>query len=197
MSSLVQKGNMITSYKEYKRYVKTDREAAGRLNLSIIARLGISESGKIDNLLVTLRLLEYFLNNKEVNALYKIGYVVTRLAYNRLQNKYTLSIPPNVFKEGLAVRHLGTLRVYPLARVGRNCTLQPGVFIGQKGNSENVPTIGDNVEFTPGAKVFGKLKIGNNVIVAPNSVVVHDIPDNCVVSGVPARIIKQNGKKVL
>ena len=38
--------------------------------------------------------------------------------------------------------------------------------------------------------------IGNNVIVAPNSVVVKDVPDNCVVSGIPAKIIKKDGKKV-
>lgn len=39
--------------------------------------------------------------------------------------------------------------------------------------------------------VYGNVKIGNNVIVAPNAVVIHDVPDNCVVAGVPARIIKR------
>ena len=41
------------------------------------------------------------------------------------------------------------------------------------------------------AKFFGGIAIGNNVIVAPNAVVVKDVPDNCVVAGVPAKIIKK------
>lgn len=52
--------------------------------------------------------------------------------------------------------------------------------------------IGNNVDLTVGCKVIGGVHIGNNVIVAPNSVVVKDIPDCAVVSGVPARILKIN-----
>ena len=47
-----------------------------------------------------------------------------------------------------------------------------------------------------GCKVIGNITIGNNVLVAPNAVVVKDVPDNCVVAGVPARIIKKDGIKV-
>lgn len=50
--------------------------------------------------------------------------------------------------------------------------------------------MGDYVGFGPGAKAFGKIIIGNNVFVAPNAVVVKDVPDNCIVGGVPAKIIK-------
>lgn len=52
------------------------------------------------------------------------------------------------------------------------------------------------MEIALGAKIIGKVSIGNNVIIAPNSVVVKDIPDNCVVSGIPAKIIKKDGMKV-
>lgn len=54
-----------------------------------------------------------------------------------------------------------------------------------------IPTIGNNVEFGAGCKVLGEIKIGNNVIIGANAVVVHDVPNNCVVVGVPARIIRQ------
>jgi serine O-acetyltransferase len=64
------------------------------------------------------------------------------------------------------------------------------VVIGQNRSEENVPVIGDNVYFSPGAKVFGKIRIGNNTVIAPNSVVVKDVPDDCVVSGIPAERIK-------
>ena len=51
--------------------------------------------------------------------------------------------------------------------------------------------MGDFVAFGPGAKAFGKIKIGNNVFVAPNAVVTKDIPDNVIVGGIPAKIIKE------
>jgi serine O-acetyltransferase len=48
------------------------------------------------------------------------------------------------------------------------------------------------VEICTGAKILGPVRIGNNVIIGANAVVVKDVPDNCVVAGVPARIIREN-----
>lgn len=67
--------------------------------------------------------------------------------------------------------------------------IYPGVTIGQT-DSYKVPKIGENVFIGLGAKVLGDIKIGNNVTIAPNAVVVKDVPDNAVVGGVPAKIIK-------
>lgn len=60
----------------------------------------------------------------------------------------------------------------------------------KKGTNEHRPVIGDNVNFTLGAKAYGKIFIGDNSIVAPNTVVIKDVPPNSIVSGVPGRIIK-------
>jgi serine acetyltransferase len=57
-------------------------------------------------------------------------------------------------------------------------------------------TIGDYVEINAGAKIIsnirgrGSLSIGNNVIIAAGAVVVHDVHDNCVVAGNPAKVVK-------
>lgn len=48
-----------------------------------------------------------------------------------------------------------------------------------------------------GACVLGNVKVGNNVIIGANSVVTKDVPDNCVVVGCSAYIVRQNGKKVI
>jgi|SRR5580704_905973 serine O-acetyltransferase len=68
-------------------------------------------------------------------------------------------------------------------KIGSNCTIQNGVVITASSRG-----IGDNVYFGPGAKVMGEAKIGNNVTVMANSVVLTDVPDNTTVMGVPARI---------
>lgn len=67
-----------------------------------------------------------------------------------------------------------------------------GVTIGGKSGWYEVPVIGDNVEINAGARVLGPVRIGNNVIIGANSVVVKDVPDNCVVAGIPARIIRKD-----
>ncbi|MBF4270094.1 serine acetyltransferase, partial [Vibrio anguillarum] len=74
------------------------------------------------------------------------------------------------------------------------CTVFNGVTLGNK-NLEyssfgNQPTVGDNVIFSTGVKVLDPHTIGDNVVVGANSVVLKDIPSNCTVVGIPARIIK-------
>ncbi len=53
------------------------------------------------------------------------------------------------------------------------------------------PVIGDNVSIYTGATVFGGITVGNNVKIAAGAVVFHDVPDNCVVAGNPAVIVKK------
>lgn len=68
-------------------------------------------------------------------------------------------------------------------RIGANCTVQTGVVI-----SNGTRSVGDNVYFGPGAKVVGDTKIGNNVVILPNSTILTDVADNTIIGGVPARI---------
>jgi len=69
--------------------------------------------------------------------------------------------------------------------LGAFVELSPGVHIS--GNCK----IGDYVVFGTNSTILPKLTIGNNVIVGAGSVVTKDFPDNCLVVGVPAKIIKQ------
>lgn len=67
---------------------------------------------------------------------------------------------------------------------------------GGNSNYEGVPTIGDNVYMAKGSIIMGGITIGNNVTVGANAVVNKPVPDNAVVAGVPARIlrIKEDGE---
>jgi serine O-acetyltransferase len=82
-----------------------------------------------------------------------------------------------------------------MADLGANCWVNQQVTIGHK-DEHGRPQIGNNVRITAGAKVIGNIVIGDNVTVGANAVVVKDIPPNCVVAGIPAKIIKQDGIKV-
>lgn len=84
------------------------------------------------------------------------------------------------------------------AEVGRNVTVYQGVTLGGTGThrGKRHPTLGDNVVAGAGAKILGNIRIGNNVKIGSGSVVVHSVPDNCTVVGVPAEIVRREGKKI-
>lgn len=90
---------------------------------------------------------------------------------------------------GLIVQH-GYGTIIAPRKIGKNCWVNQGVTIGYT-NDNDCPTLGDNVTVYAGAKILGAIRVGNNVIVAANAVVVKDVEDNCVVGGVPATVIKK------
>jgi serine O-acetyltransferase len=81
-----------------------------------------------------------------------------------------------------------------MADLGANCWVNQQVTIGHKDRTGR-PKIGNNVRITAGAKVIGNITIGDNVTIGANAVVVKDVPNNCVVVGVPAYIVKRDGVK--
>lgn len=178
---------MIENYNDYKYYIAEDRK---RYSVRWFDRFIFNENYQIVSYLKTLRLLEYLQNTKHSNIINTILYPFIFWNYKRKCNKLRIKIGINTCGPGLYIPHIGLIRVAPKAKLGKNCIIAPGVIIGTKHKHENVATIGDNVEITLGAKIIGKLTIGNNAIIAPNTVVVKDVPENAIVSGVPARIIK-------
>lgn len=90
---------------------------------------------------------------------------------------------------GLYIQH-GFATMIAAKSIGENCWINQQVTIGYNGQ-EDPPVIGDNVTITCGAKVLGPIHVGDHVVVGANAVVIRDVPDKCVVGGVPARILKQ------
>lgn len=138
-----------------------------------------------------LRHCEYYTNttNNFHHRIFRIMYKAKLLYLGR---KYNISIQPNTCGYGLRIMHLsgGGGVLLNVKSIGNYCGFNSGVLLGNKGSQENRPSLGDHVAFGPGAKAFGNISIGNNVFVAPNAVVTKDFPDNCVIGGVPAKIIK-------
>ena len=84
------------------------------------------------------------------------------------------------------------------AEIGDDCLLYQGVTLGGTGKEvgKRHPTLGNNVMISAGAKVLGPFKIGDNSRVAAGAVVLEEVPPNSTVVGVPAHVVKQNGKKI-
>lgn len=80
--------------------------------------------------------------------------------------------------------------IHKRAVLGAKCLVGQNVTIGGRSGFFDVPVIGDNVYIGAGACVLGPVRIGNNVTIGANSVVLADVPDNAVVAGVPARVLK-------
>lgn len=184
---------MILTRKDLKEYIKADRARYGLRKILLLGRILNDESYYVTKFLYCLRHLEYYKNNSD-KLLFKIPLVYWFLRHRYLELKLGIRISPNVVGKGIYIPHFVGGIIINALRVGDNCIFNSGVIVGNKYNPKDKPIIGDNVEITIGSKIIGKVNIGNNVIVAPNSVVIHDVPDNTVVSGVPAKIIKYNDK---
>jgi len=106
----------------------------------------------------------------------------------------TLYIYTPTIGSGLFIQH-GFSTIISAKSIGQNCWINQQVTIGYS-NLTDTPTIGDCVRITAGAQVFGNIIIGNNSIIGANAVVFKDVPPNCTVVGVPAYIVRCDGKKV-
>lgn len=83
---------------------------------------------------------------------------------------------------GLYIGHYGGITVSSIAVIGRDCNLSQNITIGVSGAGQKrgAPTLGDNVYVAPGARLVGKIIIGNNVKIGANAVIHKDLPDNAI-----------------
>jgi len=97
--------------------------------------------------------------------------------------------PRAIIGKGLRIYHPQGMVIGAGTVVGEHCTLSHGNMIGTFAGDEERPVVGDHFTAATGAKILGKITVGNYVRVSPNSVVITSLPDNVVATGVPARIL--------
>ena len=183
--------NIIKTRRDLRFWLNEDGKRNGITNRFwyIIRLLLNCENACVFQYIECLRYCEYHYNNKE--KLYnRIMFYIYKIKKNRLQVQYNISININTCGYGLRIIHIGGgTRIGPL-KAGNYCAFNVGTLIGTNGSEDSRPILGDHVAFGPAAKAFGQITIGDNVFVAANSVVTKDIPDNVIVGGIPAKVIK-------
>ena len=146
---------------------------------------------------ILLRKAEYHWNTSNRFKQRFLGNLY-KLRLYRYGAKCGYSIGLNSFGPGLCLPHIGTIVVNQAAKFGSNIRIQVGVNIGAfsragENSAENAaPIFGDNIYIGPGAKIFGKITIGDHVTIGANAVVCKNIPAYSTVVGAN-QIINQKG----
>ena len=181
---------MIQNRRDLKHYLAKDKYALG-----ITRKRPFLVGDDIWKFERALRMHEYYRNTSHKHGVWKRVFLYYwKYRHYKLGVRLGFLIPTNVFQEGLRINHRGLIIVNSQARIGKFCDIHQGVNIGQNIEPHSVPVIGDNVYIGPGAKLFGKIKIGNKVMIGANSVVNKSFEeDNITIAGIPARKIKNTG----
>lgn len=100
--------------------------------------------------------------------------------------------------KGFFIDHGSGVVIGETTEIGDNCLVYQGVTLGGTGKEKGKrhPTLGNNVMVGSGARVLGPFKVGDNAKIAANAVVLEEVPPDCTAVGVPARIVRRNGKRV-
>ncbi|MBI6077502.1 serine acetyltransferase [Clostridium perfringens] len=129
-------------------------------------------------------------NNKD-----KKYSIKSLLAKRKLAKKYGIHLGLNTkIEQGIKLPHPTSIVIGEGVEIGSNCTIYQNVTIGKKrGNLDteyDYPKLMNGVTVFPGACIIGDIVIGENSIIAANSVVVNgNVEANTIYGGVPAKCI--------
>jgi len=122
-----------------------------------------------------------------VRAPFSIAYKVLKVVAEILTG---IELPcETVVGRRLVIEHFGGIIVSGDAVLGEDCILRQGVTLGLKHTGQRgSPVIGNRVDIGAGAKVLGPVRIGDDVAIGANAVVLCDVPANSIAVGIPARV---------
>lgn len=117
-------------------------------------------------------------------------YIIAKFMQIRLSRKYSIQIPPTTkIGRGFLIWHGCGIVINPDTVIGDNCTVYQFLSIGA--SRKGAAKIGNNVWIGPHVSIVEDVRIGDNVTIGAGTVVIKDIPTNCVSVGNPNRIISK------
>lgn len=140
------------------------------------------------------KMLIYMKHYRMLQECTGIKKIICKLILRQFRKKYHLEIPNGLnIGGGFYIGHPYGITINPGTIIGKNVNIHKGVTIGveNRGTREGAPSIGDEVWIGINSVIVGAIKIGNDVLIAPNSFVNRDVPDHSIVFGNPC-IIKSS-----
>lgn len=181
--------NTIRSRRQMKYWIRLDFESF-HMEHPLAARFTYGEHWELFSYMKNLRHLEYYTNKPQKHPWDKVLKKFYWLKHRRNCKQKNITISPNHVGAGFHLVHRGFRRIGAWATIGKNCEVLPMVMIVKKHPGECKATIGDNCYLGANTTILGPVVIGHDVTIGAGSVVTKDIPSNCTVAGVPAKIIK-------
>ncbi len=116
-----------------------------------------------------------------------------RILYRRARSVYGIELPYTVkLGRRIVIEHQGAIVIHGYSEIGDECIIRQGVSLGVKSIAHlgDAPTLGKRVDIGAGAKLIGKIHVGDGAIIGANAVVVSDVYPGETMVGIPARPIK-------
>lgn len=172
----------IKTRNDFNLFLQADLTARGHKKLPFLSQLRTP----ITHYQYLLRRLELMLNYKH-NFFMDLYCSFLNLQFKQQGVRLGFQVPPYTCGPGLVLVHWGSIVISSKAKIGSNCRIHSCVNIGA--GAKGAPVIGNDVYIGPGAKIFGDIEIGDNVVIGANAVVNRSFPGNVTIAGIPAVII--------
>ena len=173
-----------------KEWIRLDFESY-KMKHPLAARFTYGENWELFAYMKNLRHLEYYTNKRQQpwDKIFKAYYW---LRHRRNCKRTQIFIAPNSVGPGFHLQHRGFRHILAGTHIGSNCEILPMVLMGKKRPdlTDYHINIGDNCYIATGVTILAPINIGDNVVIAAGAVVNKDVPSNCVVAGIPAKVIK-------
>ncbi len=112
--------------------------------------------------------------------------------YRKIRNTYGIEIPYTVtLGRRVIIEHQGAIIIHGYAVIGDDSIIRQGVTLGNRylEHPLDAPVLGKQVNVGAGAKIFGKIFIGDKASIGANAVVLQDVPSAATAVGIPAKIL--------
>ncbi|NEN95930.1 MAG: serine acetyltransferase [Moorea sp. SIO3I7] len=119
--------------------------------------------------------------------------ILYRALYRKVRNTYGIELPYTVkLGRRVIIEHQSAIVIHGYCTIGDDSILRQGVTLGNRylDRPFDAPILGKRVNVGAGAKIFGKVTIGNGANIGANAVVLSDVPAGATVVGIPAKVIK-------